>query len=125
MQGTFLRQIGLIHRWFSHESSLHRQKTTFGRDIDAPQGSRRSQMHIENRHFADIPPRVATRNGFTALYHGDVVNHCPACGHTHWTIGRSTAECAFCETALPLAASSPQPMQPLFYYRGTKTAVFA
>jgi hypothetical protein len=27
---------------------------------------------------------------------------CPGCGRTHWLVGRSTAECAFCATALPL-----------------------
>jgi len=27
---------------------------------------------------------------------------CPGCGHTNWLVGRVTAECAFCETALPL-----------------------
>ena len=27
---------------------------------------------------------------------------CPGCGHSNWRIGRVTAECAFCDTALPL-----------------------
>jgi hypothetical protein len=31
---------------------------------------------------------------------------CPGCGRSHWLIGRATAECAFCATALPLADSS-------------------
>jgi hypothetical protein len=30
------------------------------------------------------------------------VNHCPGCGRSHWIIGRLSAECAFCSTALPL-----------------------
>lgn len=29
-------------------------------------------------------------------------NHCPGCGREHWLIGRRTAECAFCATAMPL-----------------------
>jgi hypothetical protein len=33
----------------------------------------------------------------------DETNHCPGCGRTHWIIGRVTAECAFCGSALPLA----------------------
>lgn len=41
--------------------------------------------------------------GFHAQYRGGEVNHCPGCSRTHWIIGRSTAECAFCGTALPLA----------------------
>ncbi len=59
--------------------------------------------------------------GFVPLYHADSVNRCPACGHTHWHIGRSTAECAFCETAIPLAASAAQPTRPLFWFRGSET----
>ena len=30
----------------------------------------------------------------------------PGCGRTHWIIGRMSAECAFCATALPLAEAS-------------------
>ena len=82
-------------------------------------------MYNRNSSFAGISPRVSTRPEFTQLYHGDVINHCPCCDRAHWMIGRSTAECAFCETALPLAASTAQPMEPLFYYRGTKTAMAA
>ena len=40
--------------------------------------------------------------GYNLLYHDDGVNHCPSCGKQHWLIGRVMAECAFCETALPL-----------------------
>ncbi len=28
---------------------------------------------------------------------------CPGCGKSHWHVGRSTAECAYCATALPLS----------------------
>jgi hypothetical protein len=35
-------------------------------------------------------------------------NHCPGCGKSHWMIGRLTAECAFCGTALPLIAAVGQ-----------------
>ena len=80
-------------------------------------------MHIEKSAFAGMAPKVPARRDFTPLYHADVTNHCPACGKAHWTIGRSTAECAFCETALPLSASSARPQAPLFFYRGTKTAM--
>jgi hypothetical protein len=41
--------------------------------------------------------------GYHAVYHDGEVNHCPGCGRTHWLIGRVSAECAFCTTALPLA----------------------
>jgi hypothetical protein len=55
------------------------------------------------------------------LYHQDTVNHCPSCGHKHWHIGRSTAECAFCETALPLAMVAAQPMEPRFTSHSSRT----
>lgn len=56
--------------------------------------------------------------GFLPLYHADVVNHCPACGGTHWHVGRSMAECAFCDTALPLAAGAGLPVTGTFWVRG-------
>lgn len=31
---------------------------------------------------------------------------CPGCNRSHWIIGRVTAECCFCGTALPLADSN-------------------
>ena len=48
------------------------------------------------------PANPALR-GLHALYRKDEVNHCPACGRTHWFIGRLSAECGFCGTAMVLA----------------------
>lgn len=48
-------------------------------------------------HFAFV------REGFVVLYHQGESNRCPACGQAQWHVSRSTAECAFCKTALPLA----------------------
>jgi hypothetical protein len=44
--------------------------------------------------------------GYHAVYREHEINHCPGCGRTHWIIGRMSAECAFCTTALPLAEAS-------------------
>lgn len=44
--------------------------------------------------------------GYHAVYREHEANHCPGCGRTHWLIGRMSAECAFCSTALPLAEAS-------------------
>lgn len=41
--------------------------------------------------------------GYSILYRENEVNHCPACGRTHWYVGRLSAECGFCATAIPLA----------------------
>jgi exosome complex RNA-binding protein Csl4 len=48
----------------------------------------------------------AAGRGYHAVYRDDGVNHCPGCGRTQWIIGRVSAECAFCATALPLAEAS-------------------
>lgn len=32
---------------------------------------------------------------------------CPGCGHRGWHVGRASAECARCATALPLAPEEP------------------
>ena len=81
-------------------------------------------MLQKNNSFTGTPPdRLALAQGFRPVYHGDTVNHCPGCGRTHWHIGRATAECAFCETALPLAVTSSQPNEPMFWFRGTGTAM--
>jgi hypothetical protein len=40
--------------------------------------------------------------GYHAVYRAGVVNHCPGCGRSHWIVGRFSAECGFCATALPL-----------------------
>jgi hypothetical protein len=47
-----------------------------------------------------------TLRGYHAVYREHEVNHCPGCGRTQWIIGRVSAECAFCATALPLAEAS-------------------
>ena len=44
--------------------------------------------------------------GYHAVYREHEVNHCPGCGRTQWLVGRVSAECAFCSTALPLAEAS-------------------
>ena len=44
--------------------------------------------------------------GYHAVYREHEVNHCPGCGRMHWLIGRMSAECAFCSTALPLMETS-------------------
>lgn len=56
--------------------------------------------------------KLGLAQGFRPLYHSGGANHCPACGRQHWHIGRSTAECAFCATALPLASDVGIRLQP-------------
>lgn len=41
--------------------------------------------------------------GYQVLFRPNEANHCPGCGRAQWYVGRITAECVFCQTALPLA----------------------
>ncbi len=83
-------------------------------------------MLMNNKALTGLPPdRLTLARCFMPLYHSDTVNYCPGCGRTHWHIGRQIAECAFCETALPLAATYSQPVEPIFFYRGSATAMAA
>lgn len=43
--------------------------------------------------------------GYQVLFRPNEPNHCPGCGRSQWYVGRITAECVFCQTALPLADS--------------------
>lgn len=45
------------------------------------------------------------RRGYHMLYRCGEVNRCPGCGRSHWYVGRLSAECGFCGTALALAES--------------------
>jgi len=43
------------------------------------------------------------KRGHHIVYRANADNHCPGCGRSHWYIGRVSAECGFCGTAVPLA----------------------
>lgn len=45
---------------------------------------------------------AAGQSGYRIAFHLDERNVCPGCGRSHWLVGRMTAECAFCATAIPL-----------------------
>lgn len=47
-------------------------------------------------------PAAPVQRAFVILYRPAEVNHCPGCGGTHWWVGRASAECHRCQTALPL-----------------------
>jgi hypothetical protein len=52
--------------------------------------------------FHDLNAFDPARSGFRIIYRANETNHCPGCGRSHWIVGRMSAECAFCATALPL-----------------------
>lgn len=52
-----------------------------------------------SRKFAHDP----ARRGFQPIYRPGEANFCPGCGRSHWYVGRQSAECGFCATAIALA----------------------
>jgi hypothetical protein len=57
--------------------------------------------------------------GYLIIYRAGETNHCPGCGRTSWLVGRTSAECAFCATAIPLADQDRRPAAaPTFWKRG-------
>ena len=89
-------------------------------------------MYLSPRSFINHPAEPLSaahtgtiQRGYQPLYHLDIVNRCPGCGRSHWYVGRMSAECAHCETALPLAIVASQPMSPRFTEHFSKTAMAA
>ena len=62
----------------------------------------RSIVQSSGESFAHDP----SHRGYCVVYRENQVNHCPGCGRTHWYVGRVSAECGFCSTALPLAEAT-------------------
>lgn len=61
-----------------------------------------SGVMIYQRAGRDFSPGVQAR-GHHVVYRAGEINRCPGCGRAQWHIGRMTAECGFCATAVPLA----------------------
>jgi len=59
-------------------------------------------VKIYNLEPASLAPDPAKR-GHHVVYRLQETNRCPGCGHAQWHVGRLTAECAFCSTAIVLA----------------------
>ena len=60
----------------------------------------RLMIETDGREFAHNP----AKRGYHAVYRQNETNHCPGCGRSHWLVGRVSAECGFCSTALPFAS---------------------
>ena len=61
-----------------------------------------SQVMVFERTSPSFAAGLAQR-GHHIVYRTNSSNHCPGCGRSHWYIGRVSAECGFCGTAIPLA----------------------
>jgi len=66
-----------------------------------------SEVLVYERAAPSFAATLAKR-GHHIVYRANEANHCPGCGRSHWYIGRVSAECGFCGTAVPLAEASRQ-----------------
>lgn len=57
---------------------------------------------IYQREGRDFDLDLSAR-GHHVVYRANESNRCPGCGRAQWYVGRLTAECGFCGTAVPLA----------------------
>jgi len=57
---------------------------------------------VFERAASSFASTLANR-GHHIVYRANAANHCPGCGRSQWFIGRVSAECGFCGTAVPLA----------------------
>jgi hypothetical protein len=57
---------------------------------------------IFKRDTGHVGGRLQER-GHHVVYRADETNRCPGCGRAQWYVGRLTAECGFCGTAVALA----------------------
>jgi hypothetical protein len=78
-----------------------------GRTLEDQIGERGTTMlNVIARVQGESLPYNPDARGYHVLYRENAVNHCPGCGRTHWYIGRVSAECGFCGTALALAEAT-------------------
>jgi uncharacterized protein (DUF983 family) len=61
-------------------------------------------VQLFGQKAAGFPQNLA-RRGYHVAYREGEANRCPGCGRSHWYVGRLSAECGFCGTALPLTDS--------------------
>lgn len=61
-----------------------------------------SDVLVYERATATFAAGLVQR-GHHIVYRTNASNHCPGCGRSQWYVGRISAECGFCGTAVPLA----------------------
>ena len=61
-----------------------------------------AQVMVFERASVPFAATLANR-GHHIVYRANASNHCPGCGRSQWYVGRVSAECGFCGTAVPLA----------------------
>ena len=68
-------------------------------------------VQVYERASASFAAGLAKR-GHHIVYRANSLNYCPGCGRSQWYVGRVSAECGFCGTAVPLAEAAWQEASP-------------
>lgn len=55
-------------------------------------------------------PAATVAAAYTPVYRIGEHNRCPACSRQHFHVGRSSVQCAFCDTAMPIITHREQEM---------------
>jgi hypothetical protein len=75
-----------------------------GRALDLTRKEKIVMPALSKSDHRRTPYDPAAR-GYHAVYRQHETNHCPGCGRSNWLVGRVSAECGFCSTALPFAGA--------------------
>jgi hypothetical protein len=70
----------------------------------------KARVTVPDGHYR---PHNLMARGYQVLFRADQTNHCPGCNGTNWYVGRVTAECGRCGTALPLAEAAATGLDPV------------
>ncbi len=83
-------------------------------------------MHVQAREHSPAKSRSIGRSvvqpaarGYHVMFRNGAQNMCPGCGGSNWHVGRVTAECAYCLTALPIQQQQGCEGVGLFSSRGS------
>jgi hypothetical protein len=71
-------------------------------NVAEEEGVQMSGVMIYQRAQRDFGLELSAR-GHHVVYRANESNRCPGCGRAQWYVGRITAECGFCGTAVALA----------------------
>src|SRR5688500_9300516 len=80
-----------------------------------------SDVLVFERATSSFAAGLAQR-GHHIVYRSNAENHCPGCGRSQWYIGRISAECGFCGTAVPLAEARHDEVSPRVANPRSRTA---
>lgn len=65
-------------------------------------------LRAEPLRVSSLRASIAIAGYAPPAYRVGETNRCPGCARSNFIVGRSSVECAFCATAMPIALSSQE-----------------